>query len=157
VNTSATNRSAQREINVPAEQVFDLLATPGEHHRFDATAMVGGSATPQRLSRVGDIFTMEMTYRGGDEDMHYRTDNHVTVLDEQRCVEWAVASHGKPPFGWRWRYDLEPTGAAKTRVTLTYDWTDTPQETMSQFGVPLVTEDQLAASLSLLAKATENA
>jgi hypothetical protein len=157
VNTLETYRSAQREINVPVEQVFALLATPGEHYRFDATAMVGESATPQRLSQVGDIFTMEMTYRGGDEAMHYRTDNHVTILDEPRCVEWAVASPGKQPFGWRWRYELESSGPAKTRVTLTYDWADTPHEYMSRFSVPLVTEDQLAASLSLLANATEDA
>jgi len=156
VNTLETYRSAHREINAPAEHVFALLATPGEHHRFDASQMVGEPVTPGRLTRVGDIFTMEMTYRGGGETEHYRTDNHVTVLEEPRCVEWAVAPHGEQVLGWRWRYELERSGPRRTRVALIYDWAGTPEKNMRHFGVPLLTEDQLATSLVMLATAAED-
>jgi len=150
-----TRRSARREIDAPVADVFALVTSPGEHHRFDASAMVGEAVTPGRLTRVGDIFTMEMSYRDGAEVERYRTDNHVTVLDERRCVEWAVAPHGKPLLGWRWRYELAPVGPARTRVTLIYDWAGTPKENLRRFGVPLLTEAQLAISLSMLATAAE--
>lgn len=152
---SLTSLSARREVGVPIGRLFHLVATPGEHHRFDASTMVGQAITPQRLAKVGDIFTMEMTYRDDNQIEHYRTDNHVTVLDEPRCVEWAVAPRGEEPLGWHWRYELDQRGTANTCVTLTYDWADTPKKNMRRFGVPLFTEDELQASLAMLAEAAE--
>lgn len=143
------------------ERVFALVATPDEHRRFDASAMVGPtvkvSPTPGRLTSVGDVFTMEMVYRAGDFTEHYQVDNHVTVLDAPRCLEWAVAPAGKELLGWRWRYELEPAGPDRTRVRLIFDWAGTPEQNIRRFGVPLLTEDQLAESLSLLAAALEKA
>lgn len=98
---------------------------------------------------------MEMTYRDDNQTEHYRTDNHVTVFDEPRCVEWAVAPRGEAPLGWHWRYELDRRGTAKTFVTLTYDWTGTSKKNMRRFGVPLFTEDELQASLAMLAEAAE--
>ncbi|MGH3447344.1 MAG: hypothetical protein ACRDP4_06945 [Nocardioidaceae bacterium] len=157
MSDSGTSRSAPREIEAPASRVFDLLVTPSEHHRLDASAMVGDTVISKRLTSVGDVFTMEMTYRSGAHVEHYRTDNHVTALDEGRCVEWAVAPHGEAPLGWRWRYELEPRGPHKTEVALVYDWTGTPEENMVRYGVPLFDESQLVASLARLAEAVEGA
>jgi uncharacterized protein YndB with AHSA1/START domain len=156
VTTPETSRSAQREIKAPAQRVWDLLATPDEHHRFDGSDMVGESLTPGKLTRVGDVFTMEMLYVSPELTERYRTDNHVTVLEAPRCVEWAVAPAGKELLGWTWRYELEPSGPSSTLVTLTNDWSGTPERTMRLFGVPLVSQAQLAASLELLAAAVED-
>ena len=157
MTTPETSRSAQREINAPVERVWELLATPEQHRRFDGSDMVGESLTPGKLTKVGDIFTMEMLYVSPDLTQQYRTDNHVTVLDAPRCVEWAVAPAGKELLGWTWRYELEPSGPSSTRVTLIHDWSDTPEHTIKRFSVPLVSQEQLAASLDLLAAAVEDA
>ncbi len=71
-------------------------------------------------------------------------------------IGWATATSGGPLLGWDWRYDLEPVDEA-TGVTLTYDWSETSQENMDRFGVPLVDEDGLQASLALLARAAAGA
>lgn len=52
--------------------------------------------------------------------------------------------------GWWWRYDLVPNGE-HTDVTLTYDWSATPQSFRDQVGgMPPFAEDYLAASLESL-------
>lgn len=152
-----TRHTARRSIDAPAACIFDLLVSPGEHHRFDASTMVGDAVTPARLGSVGEVFTMEMTYTGGGETEHYRTDNHVTALEDEHLVEWEVAPHGEQPLGWRWRYELEPGGPARTWVALTYDWSGTPEENLRRYGVPLFDKDELAASLARLATAAEDA
>lgn len=147
-----TARSVRQEIDAGRDDIYNVLATPAQHHRFDASNMVGRAVTPGHLRTVGDVFTMEMTYRTGGETEHYRTDNIVTALDEGRRVEWAVGPAGEKPLGWRWRYDLESSDRGRTIVTLTYDWTGTSAENMRRFGVPLFDEAELAASLALLAE-----
>jgi hypothetical protein len=78
--------------------------------------------------------------------------DHVRALESGRTIAWATATHGGTPLGWVWRYDIRPAahGAA---VTLTYDWTDTPPDNISRFGVPLADTDSLARSLKLLSRA----
>ena len=54
--------------------------------------------------------------------------------------------------GWFWRYDLAANGD-RTDVTLTYDWTATPQEFRDQVGgMPPFPEDYLTASLAALGR-----
>jgi hypothetical protein len=114
--------------------------------------MVGAPASPAKLTHVGQIFVMNMTYRDGDHVEHYQSDNHVSTLEPERAIAWATAAHGGPRLGWLWRYDLEPM-AAGTAVTLSYDWTGTPAENVRRFGVPLADTDGLVRSLQLLSRA----
>ena len=71
---------------------------------------------------------------------HYVMHNLVTEFDKDRTIAWLpgqLDDAGRhSPGGWWWRYDLTPNGAG-TDVTLTYDWSDTPQEFRDQVGVPL--------------------
>jgi hypothetical protein len=54
------------------------------------------------------------------------------------------------PGGWWWRYDLAPNGE-DTDVTITYDWTETPQEFRDQIGgMPPFPEQFIAESLAAL-------
>jgi len=144
----------QATVTVPAspQRVFDLLTNPARHNEFDATGMVGPPVSPARLTRAGQVFVMNMTYRHDDHVEHYQSDNHVITFEPPRAVGWATATHDGEPLGWRWRYDVEPAadGAA---VTLTYDWTGTPPENIRRFGVPLTDTDGLARSLRLLSEA----
>jgi hypothetical protein len=137
---------------VSAERVFELLTDPAKHSEFDATGMVGPPASPQKLTRVGQVFVMNMTYRDGDQLEHYQSDNHVTTFEPSRAVAWTTAAHGGQPLGWTWRYDMEPA-ADGTAVTLSYDWTSASAENVRRFGVPLVNADDLARSLLLLSRA----
>lgn len=134
------------------DEVFELLTDPARHGEFDATGMVGAPSNSVRLTRVGRVFVMNMTYRNGDHVEHYQSDNHVCVLEPGQAIGWATATHGGAPLGWQWRYDIEPVTDG-TAVSLTYDWTDTPPENARRFGVPLVDADGLARSLQLLAQA----
>jgi uncharacterized protein YndB with AHSA1/START domain len=144
----------QATVTVPAspQRVYELLTDPARHHEFDATGMVGRPASPARLTRVGQVFVMNMTYRDGNHVEHYQSDNHVIALEPPRAVAWATATHDGDPLGWLWRYDVEPVAAGAT-VTLTYDWTDTPPENIRRFGVPLTSAQDLAESLRLLSEA----
>jgi hypothetical protein len=99
--------------------------------------MVGAPATPARLTHVGQVFVMNMTYRDGDHVEHYQSDNHVMVLTPVRAIAWATATRGGAPLGWLWRYDLEAADDGVT-ILLTYDWTSTAPETIRRFGVSLV-------------------
>ena len=50
-------------------------------------------------------------------------ENHVVEFEEGRRIAWRPAESGKRPPGHLWRWELEPAGASRTRVTCTYDWT----------------------------------
>ncbi|HSN43978.1 MAG TPA: hypothetical protein VLR88_07970 [Propionibacteriaceae bacterium] len=144
--------SASLVINAPAEVIFAFLAHPANHQIFDASNMVGDSLTHGRIADVGQVFTMKMTWTDDDGvAREYVTDNHVTDFDEGRTIEWAPARQGREPWGWRWRYELEPVhhGDA-TRVTETHDWSRTSPENIEKYGVPEFTEADLRDSLHLL-------
>lgn len=145
--------SAHLRIPRPPAEVFDFVARPEHHVDFDASGMVGETLTPGRLTRPGQVFTMEMTYTAADgSQTHYRTDNHLTRLEEGRLIEWAVAPEGGDLLGWRWRYEFQTEGAGDkvTLVTETYDWAGTPEQTVRDYGVPAFKKLDLEASLALL-------
>jgi uncharacterized protein YndB with AHSA1/START domain len=144
--------SATVTVAASPDQVFELLSDPTRHGEFDATGMVGLPATPARLTQVGQVFVMNMTYRSDGHVEHYQSDNHVCALEPGRAIAWATANRGGAPLGWLWRYEVEPVAEGAT-VTLTYDWTNTPPENVRRFGVPLVDTSGLARSLQLLSRA----
>jgi len=103
-------RSARIVINAPAGQIFDVVANPAEHHRFDGSGMVQGSASgPERLG-LGSRFGMRMHF-----GLPYRTSNTVVEFEEGRRIAWCHFNHH------RWRYEFEPIGADTTAVTETFD------------------------------------
>jgi uncharacterized protein YndB with AHSA1/START domain len=147
-----TRFQATVTVSASPQRVFELLTNPARHNEFDATGMVGLPASPVRLTRVGQVFVMNMTYHDGDHVEHYQSDNHVIAFEPPRVVAWATAAHDGEPLGWLWRYDVEPV-AGGAAVTLTYDWTDAPPENIKRFGLPLMDIEGLAGSLQLLSEA----
>ena len=103
-------RAASIEIDAPADVIFGLLADPRQHPRFDGSGSVRANISgPERLS-LGTHFGMDMRI-----GFPYRIDNVVVEFDEGRRIAWRhVGRH-------RWRYELEPLDARRTRVTETFD------------------------------------
>lgn len=149
----STTLSSSRTLRAPVDAVWEVLADAGQHHRFDDTGMVGPLVGPAP-SAVGDVFRMDMTWRDDEHTERYRSDNHVTVWERPTVLAWATALPDGAPLGWTWTYRLESLGN-ETSVTLTYDWTGTPDAVARRFGVPIADEHGLARSLELLAAVVE--
>ena len=104
--------SAQREIAAPAAAIFDLLADPASHHRFDGsgTVVAGDGSNPERLT-LGARFGMRMRL-----GIPYRITNEVVEFEQDRRIAWRHLGHHI------WRYELEPRPDGGTLVTESFDW-----------------------------------
>lgn len=147
--------SAQRTIDAPAQNIFDVLTNPERHREIDGSGFLRSDERAQRITGTGDTFTMNMTgeHMGGD----YQTDNHVTGYDENKLVAWKTAPAGTEPPGWEWMWELKPEGSDSTEVTLTYDWSKvTDPAILEKVSFPLLSERQLEDSLGNLAAAVSS-
>lgn len=139
---SARIVTASRTIAAPAAQIFALVATPAEQIRIDGNDNLSATDVQQRVSAVGDVFTMELT--NGET-----RENHVVEFEKERLIAWLPAPVGEQPRGHLWRWELEPLDDGQTRVTHTYDWTRLEDET--RYARALATnEDYLQRSLEAL-------
>jgi Polyketide cyclase / dehydrase and lipid transport len=141
-----------RTIAATPEEIFAVLADPSRHCSTEPTDWVRGAVDTAPITGTGQIFAMNMylTQAGGD----YVTYNLVNVFEKDRAIGWmpgVLDDAGKHAAGgWFWRYDLAPNGD-RTDVTLTYDWTATPQDFRDRVDrMPLFAEDYLAESLAAL-------
>jgi len=150
--TTSTSLTVSRSVNAPAAEIFDLLTNPDRHAEFDGSGYVRSSDKAQRITKVGQHFRMNMQgpHMGGE----YQTDNHVTGYAQNQLVAWKTAPAGEEPPGWEWVYELKSEGSDDTMVSLTYDWSKvTDQKLIKQVPIPLVTADEMEASLAALASA----
>ena len=139
--------SASRQIAADAGTIFELIADPAQQLRWDGNDNLAAAAAGQRVRRAGDVFTMRITTGSIRE-------NHVVEFDEGRRIAWLPAEPGQPPPGHLWRWELEPAGASRTRVTCTYDWTQLTDEKRFPRARATTTE-KLQASLDRLAALAE--
>jgi len=139
--------SASCEIAAEPAQIFELIADPAQQPRWDGNDNLAAAAAGQRVRRVGDVFTMTLTRNGVRE-------NHVVEFEEGRRIAWMPAEAGQQRPGHLWRWELEPTDGAGTRVTCTYDWTQLTDENRLP-RARATTADKLRASLDLLAALAE--
>jgi uncharacterized protein YndB with AHSA1/START domain len=139
--------SASREIAAVPGQIFELIADPGQQPRWDGNDNLAEAAAGQRVHAVGQMFTMTITSGQVRE-------NHVVEFEEGRRIAWKPSEPGQEPPGHLWRWELEPVGAARTRVRHTYDWTRLTDE--KRFArARATTADSLRASLDRLAALAE--
>lgn len=141
-----------RTIAAAPAEIFAVLADPSRHQNTEPTDWVRDAVDTAPITGAGQMFSMNMylTRAGGD----YVTHNLVTVFDKDRAIGWLPGqlddAGNHVPGGWLWRYDLAPNGDG-TDVTLTYDWSGTPQAFRERVGqMPVFAEDYLAASLATL-------
>lgn len=139
--------SARREIHADAARVFDLVADPSQHPRWDGNDNVKSAAPGQRVRAVGDMFVT--TISGGAV-----RENHVVQFEEGRRVAWKPAEPGREPPGHLWAWELEPIDPSRTVVTHTYDWTRLSDEGRLA-RARATTSDRLRASLDRLAALAE--
>jgi uncharacterized protein YndB with AHSA1/START domain len=139
--------TASREISANASRIFELIADPAQQPRWDGNDNLGQAAAGQRVRQAGDVFTMTLL-RGAIRE------NHVVEFDEGRLIAWTPAEPGQQPPGHLWRWELEPAGPARTRVTHTYDWTRLTDEKRLP-RARATTADKLGLSLDRLADLAE--
>jgi uncharacterized protein YndB with AHSA1/START domain len=140
--------SASREIAASSGRIFELIADPAQQPRWDGNENLAEAADGQRVRSLGEVFTM-MTTAGKVRE------NHVVEFGEGRVIAWQPAEPGQQPPGHLWRWELEPVGASRTRVTHTYDWTKlTDGQRFPR--ARATTSDKLQASLDRLAALAES-
>ena len=150
--TESTSITVEREIPASAKQLFDVLSNPHRHTELDGSGFIRGLDRGDRLTKVGQKFTVNMTgdHMGGD----YKTDNLVSGFDEDKLIAWKTAPAGTEPPGWEWLWELKSEGSDSTMVTLTYDWSQVNDpDIVAKVHFPLVSEHQLEDSLGNLASA----
>ena len=139
--------SSSREIAAGPEQIFELIADPAQQPRWDGNDNLRAAPAGQRVRQAGYVFTMTLTTGAVRE-------NHVVEFDEGRRIGWTPAELGRRPPGHLWRWELEPAGASRTRVTCTYDWTRlTDRKRLPH--ARATTPERLRASLDRLAALAE--
>jgi len=135
--------SASREIAADAGQVFELIAEPTQQPRWDGNDNLSEAPPGQRVSAVGDVFTMTTTTGNVRE-------NHIVEFEEGRRIAWRPSEPGEEPPGHLWRWELKPIDSSRTWVTHTYDWTRLTDESRIP-RAQATTADKLQASLDRLA------
>lgn len=151
-----TKITASRTIDAPAGAIFQVLSNPEHHAELDGSGMVQSDEKTDRITGVGQVFTMNMTWdkMGGD----YKTDNHVVGFEENKLLAWKTAPQGEQPPGWEWVWELTPQGPDSTEVSVTYDWSSvTDKETLKRVSFPAVDHEALESSLGNLASAVSQA
>ncbi|MGY1898856.1 SRPBCC family protein [Nocardia gipuzkoensis] len=139
--------SASREISAGPAEIFELIADPAEQPRWDGNDNLGEAATGQRVRAAGAVFSTTLT-NGAVRD------NHVVEFAEGSRIAWRPSEPGKEPPGHLWRWELEPVGEGRTRVTHTYDWMTLTDE-KRQVRARATTADKLSASIDRLAELAE--
>ena len=136
--------SAERVIQATPEKIFDLLADPTQHPRFDGSDTVKAArGDPVRLS-LGAQFSMDM--RMG---VAYRIRNTVVEFEDGRRIAWQHPAHNV------WRYELEPVDGG-SRVRESFDWTNgRGRRVIELMGVPKKNRKAMEATLERLAYLVE--
>jgi len=129
---------ATRTIAAPAPVIFNFLADPGQHARFDGSDSVRGvKNAPERLY-LGARFAMDMKV-----GVPYLTRNVVVEYEENRSIGW----HHFARFVWR--YDLEEVPGG-TRVGESFTYGQPWALVIIRLGLPKRNRRAMAASLERL-------
>lgn len=150
--TDQQSTTVTRSIDASSAEIFEVLSNPDNHVAIDGSGFVRSVDTADRITAVGQVFTMNMSgpHMGGD----YQTDNHVVGFDDGHLLAWQSTPAGTEPYGWEWVWRLESEGPDATHVSLTYDWSKvTDKDLLEKVSFPLVAESELEASLNNLAAA----
>ncbi|MDR6864255.1 SRPBCC family protein [Phycicoccus sp. 3266] len=136
------------DVAAPAETVFAILADPRQHARIDGSGSVQAIVEgPERLER-GSQFGAQMRLFG----LPYRISNRVVEFEEGHRIAWRHFG------GHRWRYELEPLGADRTRVTESFDYSmygTGPRLVIELLRFPARNRDGIRATLVRLRDAAE--
>lgn len=153
--TDDSKITVRRLIDASPDAIFEVLSNPERHAGIDGSGLVRSDEKTDRISAVGDVFTMNMEgdHMGGE----YKTDNHVTGYAKNTLLAWQPAPAGTEPPGWEWVWELSSDSPERTEVSLTYDWSKvTDKELLRKINFPLVSQESLEDSLAKLAAAVSS-
>jgi hypothetical protein len=143
-----TVQTVTRKVPIHADRLFAVLVDPTQHSTIDGSGMVRGSATAEHISKVGDVFRIDMSQPGLGE---YQVDNRVVEFEDGQTIVWAPALPDGAPFGHLWIWKLTPDGDS-TIVTHSCDWSAVAdQEFLALAAFPRVSSDQMTKSIENLA------
>ena len=134
--------SASRRVQAGRDTVFELVADPSQHARWDGNGNLAGAPVGQRVTSVGDVFVVTLTAGSVRE-------NHVVEFEEGRCIAWMPAEPGGAPIGHVWRWQIDDVDSAGVMVTHTYDWSNLHDEARHD-RARWTTSERLAASIDRL-------
>ncbi|GAB2875138.1 SRPBCC family protein [Nocardioides pacificus] len=156
-HTSERRVCVTRDLAASAGEVFDLISDPQGHVRIDGSGMLVATSRADRLSRVGDSFSMDMDREPlGDLPMgRYTVVNTVTRIVADRLLEWSVGAEGRTPIGHVYGYEIEPLPDGGARVTSYCDWTDLHPKLRDRLSFPVVPASMLEASMDNLQELLE--
>jgi hypothetical protein len=112
VTTDLRDASVSATVTVDASpaEVFDFLRRPANHPIISGDhSVTGATGGPEQLA-LGDKFGMAMKIV-----LPYRIRNTVVEYEQDERIAWCH------PGKHRWRWELEPTGDGRTKVTETFD------------------------------------
>lgn len=126
--------SVSRDILAPVERIFSVLTRTVAHPDVDGSGMVRTAEEDVVLSKVGDVFAMQMF---NEEMGAYVMENHVVEFELGRRIVWEPVMRsidnpefqsgiGDPAFH-QWGWQLDPLDAGRTRVTEFFDCSRSPQ------------------------------
>jgi uncharacterized protein YndB with AHSA1/START domain len=124
-------------VDAPPEEVFDYLRRPANHAEISGDHSVRGVVSGPQVLGPGDRFGMRMRI-----GLPYRVRSRVVELEPDRRIAWAHFG------GHRWRWELEPAGEGKTRLTETFDMsTSVFPQALRLMGYPARHEPNVASSV----------
>jgi len=107
--------AARITINAPAHVIFDLVANPAAHQRFDGSGTIQRSISgPDRLF-LGAKFGMAMKIK-----VPYRIKNTVVAFEENKKITWCHL------MKWTWCCELQAISDSQTVVTESFDASNIP-------------------------------
>ncbi len=102
--------SAMTLVDAPPEVVFDFVRRPANHPVISGDGSVKSSVNGPEVLSLGDRFGMSMRVL-----VPYRVSSRVVEFEDGRLIAWSHFG------GHRWRWQIEPAGPGKSRVTETFD------------------------------------
>jgi uncharacterized protein YndB with AHSA1/START domain len=142
VELTANTVSATAVVDAPPEEVFEFIRRPANHPEINGDGTVRGTISgPEELS-LGDRFGMNM--RMG---VPYRIRNKVVEFEPGRRIAWCHFG------GHRWRWEVEPAGEGKSKVTETFDMSTARfPPALRLMGYPKGHQKNVAASVANVAE-----
>jgi hypothetical protein len=142
--TTAVTRdiaSATTIVDAPPDVVFEFIRRPANHSIISGDGSVKGTTTGPEALGLGDKFGMKMRI-----GLPYRMRSKVVEFEANRRIAWCHFA------GHRWRWEVEPAGDGRSRVTETFDLTTARLPfALRAMGLPKGHEKNVAGSVANVA------
>ncbi len=135
---TSTTVSATATVDAPPAAVFDFLRRPANHPLISGDSSVKGTTTGPEVLSLNDRFGMSMKM-----GLPYRITNKVVEFEPDRRIAWSHFA------GHRWRWEIEPAGEGRSKVTETFDLSTARMPAVLRLmGYPKGHEKNVAASVA---------